>query len=422
MSSRQFAATFILPDGLDLGGVTTWSIELANRLSQMGRETVLLQHRNRYHVQDHTLPDGVTLGKCLHPVKPNNWYLFKKDIEAFASAYAPHLPSVVIPNYSFGSYAACARLAKASPEKIRIIGMAHTDNPEYYRWLVQFETIIHAIVAVSDEIATHLKCLLPHRKEDIFTRPYGVHVRGGLERTYSPAEEPLQILYAGRLSERQKRVSDLVRLVDKLHELGVAFQLRLYGAGRDEQMLRDRIGQLPAGARSRIALMGQLPPAAMPEVYRKSDLHVLVSDYEGTSVSMLEAMAEGCIPVVTAVSGTASVIEEGANGFSVKVGDMDAMAAVIARLAEKRDSLAALGMAAHTYVKRACSYEEYVPWFAELLERVCQQTPRRWEENDSFAFHFPVRQFVKEASYVMAAKPGFRWLYGFKGQARKIIR
>lgn len=422
MPAREFAANFILPDGLDLGGVTTWSIELANRLSQMGRNSILLQHRNRYHALGHTLPDGVTLGKCLHPVKPNNWYLFKKDIEAYASAYAAHLPCVFIPNYSYGSYAACALLAKTRPEKLRIIGMGHTDAPEYYRWLAQFETIIHAFVAVSEEIADHLQHLLPHRKEDIYTRPYGVHVEKGIQRSYSSAEEPLQLLYAGRLSERQKRVSDLVKLVDRLHSKGVDFQLRLYGAGRDEQMLRDRIAKLPTAARSKIALMGQLPPAEMPAVYRKSDLHVLVSDYEGTSVSMLEAMAEGCIPVVTEVSGTASVIREGMNGFSVQVGDTNAMAAVIERLAERRNSLASLGMAAHDYVRDSCSYEKYVPWFAELLTQVGRQAPRRWEREGGLPFHFPLRQFVKEASYVIASKPGFRWLYGFKGQARKIIR
>jgi len=57
-------------------------------------------------------------------------------------------------------------------------------------------------------------------------------------------------------------------------------------------------------------------PYQVQKLWQTADVCVLVSEYEGTSVSMLEAMAAGCVPVVTKVSGTADVIQPGINGFT----------------------------------------------------------------------------------------------------------
>src|SRR5690606_40887156 len=66
----------------------------------------------------------------------------------------------------------------------------------------------------------------------------------------------------------------------------------------------------------------------------RSDVFIQCSDFEGTSNSMLESMAQGTIPVVTQTeSGLAGIITPGANGFLVQVGDMEAMAEVLCSLA-----------------------------------------------------------------------------------------
>ena len=226
--------SFILPNGFDLGGVTTWSVELAERLALAGRQTTLVRHVDRYVSSDISPPD-VRLLECSHPIHPNYWRLFKKDIDAYVQSYAQALPSIIIPNYSFGSYAACACLARTSADVIRVIGMAHTDHSDYYGWLVRFESIIHKFIAVSQEIAAHLAVLLPHRQGDIVVRPCGVAVGGKLSRPYSLSSQPLKLIYAGRLSERQKRVSDLVKLSVMLSKSGVDFELQIYGSGRDRK-------------------------------------------------------------------------------------------------------------------------------------------------------------------------------------------
>jgi glycosyltransferase involved in cell wall biosynthesis len=162
-------------------------------------------------------------------------------------------------------------------------------------------------------------------------------------------------VYAGRIDDRQKRVSDLLALAEALDRRRIEFALRIIGEGWFKPALVARWRELPEALRGRISIEPAISPPRVREALRESDVLVLASAYEGTSISMLEAMAEGCVPVVTAVSGTRAAIEEGVSGHAVAVGDVPAMAEVIAGLAGDRVRLAQMGEAAHARARRGCS-------------------------------------------------------------------
>ena len=67
-------------------------------------------------------------------------------------------------------------------------------------------------------------------------------------------------------------------------------------------------------------------------------MFVSSSDYEGLSNSMLEAMAIGLPTVCTdcPVGGARMVIRDGENGLLVPVGDREALAAAMCRVADDR--------------------------------------------------------------------------------------
>src|SRR5690606_35924198 len=134
----------------------------------------------------------------------------------------------------------------------------------------------------------------------------------------------------------------------------------------------------PAVVHRRVSLLGRLPHAAMERLWRQSDVCVLTSEYEGCSIAMLEAMANGCVPVVTAVSGTRMFIRQGENGFAVPVGDVAALADAIGLLWRERERLPAMGRAAHDAVAARCDYDEYVAWFAQLTHSIWEERAREW--------------------------------------------
>jgi hypothetical protein len=104
---------------------------------------------------------------------------------------------------------------------------------------------------------------------------------------------------------------------------------------------------------------------------------VLVSAFEGAAVFMLEAMAQGCVPVVTRVSGAEAAIEHGTSGCISGVGELDAMADAIGALAADRGRLERMGRAAYAAAQRF-AYEPYVSWFAQLAQDVWRDPPRQW--------------------------------------------
>jgi glycosyltransferase involved in cell wall biosynthesis len=77
-----------------------------------------------------------------------------------------------------------------------------------------------------------------------------------------------------------------------------------------------------------------------------ADVFALTSRHEGLPISLLEAMALGVPPVVSAVGGVPEVVTHGIDGLLLPPGDPAAFADAFLRLADNRDERTALGRAA----------------------------------------------------------------------------
>lgn len=82
-----------------------------------------------------------------------------------------------------------------------------------------------------------------------------------------------------------------------------------------------------------------------------SDISVSPSKREGLPVNLIEAMAIGNAIVATDVRGNNDLVEDGVNGYLVKVGDSETMAQRILELIGDRDKLSAFGRASRDRVE-----------------------------------------------------------------------
>jgi glycosyltransferase involved in cell wall biosynthesis len=98
------------------------------------------------------------------------------------------------------------------------------------------------------------------------------------------------------------------------------------------------LADFPEPLRSRVAVTPSFENARLPELLAGEEIFVFPSLSEGSSGSLLEAMACGLAPVATAV-GTAPDIIDGHNGVLVEPGDTDAVVAAVERLADQRKTL-----------------------------------------------------------------------------------
>jgi glycosyltransferase involved in cell wall biosynthesis len=366
--------TFVLPDGMIISGVTTWTLELASQLARRGESVQVIEHCVPPSAVESSSPESVRHRRIQTPAP---YFPTEREVYRCADAYESAIPGVIVPNYSAGAYGACATLARRRVSGLRTLGFAHNDDNYFYELLAYYEPLIHRFVAVSDVVAERLSARLPWRAADILMRPYGVRVERELRRTYSSPSEPLRLVYAGRLAQEQKRVLDLVPLVCELVKLDVEFELVVAGDGAARVELKNRFAQLSLPSRSRVRFAGAVPPQRMHAIWARADVFILLSNFEGTSLAMLEAMAAGCVPVVTDVSGARMLIATGVNGFTVPVGATAEMARVIGALARQRTRLSSLGAHAHR-TAATCSSETYAEWFSSLLARTWAEPPRGW--------------------------------------------
>lgn len=367
----------VLPDGLGLGGVTTWALRLAGRLNGAGRAVTLLEHPGPAPTGP---PEAVPPVRRIQVDGQRPFFPIEREVREYLDAYEEALPAVLVPNYTEGAYAACALVAQKRPDDVRIVGIAHADDDYYYGLLAYYQDAVHTFVAVSDVIAARLRERLPHRAGDIVLRPYAVPCPDVLARSYAAPGQPLRLVYAGRMVEAQKRVGDFVPLVRHLLARSVDFEFTFVGDGPARARLEQRLQALGPEAARRVRFVGRVPHQEMGAVWERADLCLLVSDHEGCSISMLEAMAHGCVPVVTEVSGTDMMLSRGAAGLTVAIGDMEALADTVAALDADRGRLLQMGERARSVAASACSWDAYTDWFTALVDETWTRPPRPWPE------------------------------------------
>lgn len=87
-----------------------------------------------------------------------------------------------------------------------------------------------------------------------------------------------------------------------------------------------------------VEFKGELARKDLLDCYFDSDIYVSTSLSDSTSVSLLEAMALGLIPIVTDIPGNREWIEDEKNGFLFPISDQEALAKqIISAMNEFRD-------------------------------------------------------------------------------------
>jgi glycosyltransferase involved in cell wall biosynthesis len=106
-------------------------------------------------------------------------------------------------------------------------------------------------------------------------------------------ERPLVLGYCGRLITAQKRVERLPRIAEALLAAGIPHRWEILGDGPVRDQLAGQFASVGATAQFR----GRLSGEAYWHAIRELDFIVFTSDYEGTPLSLAEAMSQGVLPL-----------------------------------------------------------------------------------------------------------------------------
>lgn len=311
-------------------------------------------------------------------------------------------PDVFVPNLPVAAYFAASWCRAAG---IPTVGILHSDDSYY--GAIQEEFVfgpekfrLSALVCVSQQLETGV---LQRKPPDtrIWRIPYGVRVAGQPRVSRSGG---LRLAYVGRFAEEQKRISEVTRALCRAVKEVSGTTAVLYGDGPDRAnvaaVLAAEGGGLP------VTLGGLIPAERIQEKLQECDVLVLLSDYEGLPIAVMEAMACGCVPVCTSMrSGIAELVEHEVTGLIVE--DRGAgFVKAIRRLAEEPGLYGRLSSAARQLVETRFSDTVCDQQWADMLRETASMATRQRRIPVSNRIALPRRHPALESEASRLKPPG----------------
>jgi L-malate glycosyltransferase len=178
------------------------------------------------------------------------------------------------------------------------------------------------------------------------------------------------VLFCNRSWEPRYGVDVLARAFTQVARERPEASLLLLGGGSQAGAIRQIL--LGGGALDHVQFGGQVSQTDLPRWYHMADLFISPSHVDGSSVSLMEALACGLPCLVSDIPANQEWVQEGVNGWLFPDGDPQALAQKILAVMRRRETLAPIRRAARKTAEQRADWKRN---FARLLEAY-EQTVR----------------------------------------------
>jgi len=250
------------------------------------------------------------------------------------------------------------------------------DNGPGWKWATRY-TLRHSDALITDcETTKNLGIKYGMTPERVVAFPWGANIR-----KYTPLEEKTESLIRGQLGWGR---GDFVLLSTRswseiygVDNLAAAFvqavkkqpnlRLLMLGDGPLAEDIKRIFSQ--GGVSDCVHFPGLITQEALPDYYRAADLYISSSHSDGTSISLLEAIASGVPVLLTDIpSNKEWVISPGEFGWLYENGNVDSLAQGILHAYDNREALPAMGRAARQTAEAKADWELNFPRLFEAYK------------------------------------------------------
>ena len=193
--------------------------------------------------------------------------------------------------------------------------------------------------------------------------PWGTDIEHFTPKTLQPANLQTFTLFCSRTWEPIYGVDVLAKAFVKVARIKPDVNLILLGGGSQGSRIRQIL--MKVDGMERVHFGGQVGQKDLPRWYHMADLYISPSHVDGSSVTLMEALASGLPCLVSDIPGNREWIEEGVNGWLFRDGDVDDLAGKILNAIQNRSSLQQIGQAARRTAEQKADWKKN---FGKLLE------------------------------------------------------
>jgi len=193
-----------------------------------------------------------------------------------------------------------------------------------------------AVHAVSAEIEEAILGLGVAR-ERIHRFPLGVDLQEFAWGVRGPRAGELPHVICTRRHEPVYQNHVVVEALAQLRNTGRPVRCTFVGGGTLLEARRAQAHDL--GLDDLITFVGQRPPEELPALLRRANFYVSASSSDGTSTSLLEALATGLYPIVSNIRANLAWIRDGETGRLFEVGDPSRLANALSDAIESPEAI-----------------------------------------------------------------------------------
>jgi L-malate glycosyltransferase len=218
--------------------------------------------------------------------------------------------------------------------------MDDVHKSRWWEWVTRY-TLKRSTFFTSDALVTRDKAVaygMNSGKTIVF--PWGVDLEH-----FKPATSSVQrstfTLFCNRAWETRYGVDVLARAFVSVAQQNETVNLLLLGGGSQGNAIRQILED--GGLLDRVAFGGQVSQTVLPDWYHRADLYISPSHVDGSSVSLMEALACGLPCLVSDIPANKEWVVEGENGWLFRDGDACHLAEKILTAISQRENLPSVG-------------------------------------------------------------------------------
>lgn len=329
-------------------------------IQQEGHQAYHLRlQANPRQVEDRPVPEGVEIVHWAGGGRPFRW----RDLPLLALDFRRVVERIQPDLVHAGPIQTCAFIAALSGFRPLLSMSWGFDLMEdvhrnwWWDWATRFTLSRSTFFASDAQVTRDVAVAYGMNPDRTIVFPWGVDLQ-----RFAPDTERGSMntdnftLFCNRSWELRYGVDVLAKAFVKI--AGAAPNVRMMLMGGGSQGARIRQILLNGGVLERVQFPGQISQNDLPRWYHMADLYISPSHVDGSSVSLMEALASGLPCLVSDIPANREWVTEGVNGWLFPDGNADALAEKILQAVAQPEKLPVLGRAARAVAEERADWKK----------------------------------------------------------------
>ncbi len=348
-------------------GYSTHDYRFLKSISEGGHEVFFVQlEGNKRQVEDRSEPPNVRLVLWKGGREPFKWSNLAKLVFDFRRLVKEIKPDLI----HAGPIQTCAFIAVLSgfrPILTMSWGFDLMDDVhknKWWAWVTRY-TLKRSTFFTSDANVTRDMAVSYGMNPDkTVVFPWGVDLEHFNVETFQRFNVSTFTLFCNRAWESRYGVDVLARAFVQVAQQNENVNLILLGGGSLGGQLRQILQS--GGVLDRVIFGGQVSQTNLPDWYHRADLYISPSHVDGSSVSLMEALACGLPCLVSDIPANKEWVVEDENGWLFCDGDANHLAEKILAAISQREKLPEIGRSSRRLAEMRADWKKN----AEVLMNV----------------------------------------------------